>query len=402
MTAFQKGRLIVTSTIMLLFLGVLYAWSMFRVELAAVFPSFTAAQLSLNFTIVTIGFCLGGFFGGKISQRWDQRLAARISAVLILVGFCLCSFMDKLSPENALILMYVSYGALSGLGVGIGYNACVSGTSPWFPSCLGLVSGVLLMGFGFGSLLLGLLIQYLSAKIGVFAVMRVFGVAIFVVVFGGSFFLRKAESASGGEEQEGLSPGQMLARPSFWIYFIWNTISASAGLLVINSSANIAIAFGTAAGLGMIVSVFNGAGRPVTGAIMDKMGQFGGMLIMNGVMIVGGLLLVLAGVSGAAWAVLVGMILVGICYGGGITISAKVIRELYGPRHYAVNFSLSNFCMLPAAFIGPYISGLLQDRSGGDYGSTFWMVLGMSLVALVAIFILRFATGRENRKENFE
>ena len=406
MSGAQKGRLIAASTIMLLFLGVLYAWSMFRVELQEIFPSFTAAQLSLNFTIVSIGFCLGGFFGGKISSRWDQRLAARISACLILLGFLGCSLMEYLSGylsvESALLLMYVCYGGLAGLGVGIGYNACISGTSPRFPKSLGLVSGVLLMGFGFGSLLLGLLIQALSDIIGVFAVMRVFALAIFAVIFAGSFFLKKPEAAQGTAPAEGATPGQMLSRGSFWIYFLWNTISASAGLLVINSSANIAIAFGTAAGLGMIVSVFNGAGRPVTGAIMDKMGQFGGMLIMNGVMILGGLLLVLAAGSGAAWAVLVGMVLVGICYGGGVTISAKVIRELYGPRHYAVNFSLSNFCMIPAAFIGPYISGLLQDRSGGGYDSTFLMVLVMALIALAAIFVLRWAIRRETAKSEMK
>lgn len=404
MSGAQKGRLIAASTIMLMFLGVLYAWSMFRVQLEAIFP-FTAAQFSLNFTIVSIGFCLGGFFGGKLSQRFHQAFSARVSAVLILLGFLGCSFMECLpahySPETALVLMYICYGGLAGLGVGIGYNACISGTSPWFPEALGLVSGVLLMGFGFGSLLLGLLIQSLSALVGVFAVMRIFGVVIFLVMMLGSFFLKKPETAPGAPAEEGATPVQMLSRASFWIYFLWNTIAASAGLLVINSSANIAIAFGTAAGLGMIVSVFNGVGRPVTGAIMDKMGQFGGMLIMNGVLILGGLLLVFAHISGAAWAVLIGMVLVGICYGGGVTISAKVIRELYGPRHYAVNFSLSNFCMIPAAFIGPYISGLLQDRSGGEYGSTFTMVLIMALVALLSVFLLKAALGKEikqNRK----
>lgn len=401
MSVAQKGRLIAASTVMLMFLGVLYAWSMFRVQLEAIFP-FTAAQFSLNFTIVSIGFCLGGFFGGKLSQRFYQAFSARVSAVLIFLGFFGCSFMEYVpvhsSPETALVLMYVCYGGLAGLGVGIGYNACISGTSPWFPEALGLVSGVLLMGFGFGSLLLGLLIQALSALVGVFAVMRIFGVVIFLVMMLGSFFLKKPEAASGTPDGEGAAPGQMLSRASFWIYFLWNTISASAGLLVINSSANIAIAFGTAAGLGMIVSVFNGAGRPVTGAIMDKMGQFGGMLIMNGVLILGGLLLVFAHISGAAWAVLIGMVLVGICYGGGVTISAKVIRELYGPRHYAVNFSLSNFCMIPAAFIGPYISGLLQDRSGGEYGSTFTMVLIMALVALLSVFLLKAALGKETKQ----
>ena len=393
----NKVTLIVSATVMLLFLGILYAWSMFRVELESVFPSFTAAQMSLNFTIVSIGFCLGGFFGGKISLRWSQRLSARIAAVLILAGFMGCSFMENLTPEKALLLMYVCYGALNGLGVGIGYNACVSGTSPWFPKSLGLVSGILLMGFGFGSLLLGLLIPVLSKTVGVFNVFRIYAIAIFAVMVIGSFFLRKPEPAPGQKAVGGLTPGQMLSRASFWVYFMWNIICSSAGLVVINSSANIAIAFGAAAGLGMIVSLFNGAGRPVTGAIMDRLGQFKGMLVMNGLMILGASLLVIAALGNLTLPVMVGMVLLGITYGGGVTISAKVISDLYGPEHYAVNFSLSNFCMIPAAFVGPLLSGILQDRSGGGYLSTFVMVLVMTLIAFCIIFILKALIAREKK-----
>lgn len=393
----RKASLLTASTTMLLFLGFLYAWSMFRVELAEAFPAFTSAQLSMNFTIVSIGFCLGGFFGGKISQRWSQRITAKVSAVLILIGLFGCSYMEKLPPQSALILLYVCYGALGGLGVGIGYNACISGTSPWFPESLGLVSGVQLMGFGFGSLLLGLAIEALSNRIGVFSTFRVFAIVIAVVVFTGSFFLRKPVPPAGSVSQDGCSPREMLRRPSFLLYFIWNTICASSGLLVINSSANIALAFGTAASLGMIVSLFNGAGRPVTGIIMDKLGQFKGMLLMNGILISGGILLVTATKTGWAFAVFVGMILVGVCYGGGVTISAKVISDLYGPKHYAVNFSLSNFCMIPAAFIGPFISGILQDRSGGNYDSTFLMVIVMALIALAVIFLLKAAIRLETK-----
>lgn len=394
----QKAGLLLSAGILLLFLGILFAWSMFRVELMAIFPSFTAAQLSLNFTIASIGFCLGGFLGGKFSHRWNQRVSVRIAAVLVLAGFYLCSFMEGLEPEKALLMLYTGYGALGGLGVGIGYNACVSGSSPWFPGSMGLVSGALLMCYGFGSLLVGLLVESLSDTMGVFGVFRLSAVALFVLMMAGSFFLRKPIPAAGAADH-GCTPGQMLSRGSFWVYFLWNTIDASAGLLVINSSANIALAFGTAASLGMIVSLFNGAGRPVTGAIMDRLGQFKGMLIMNSLLILGGLLLVLGAKTGLAIAVFVGMILVGICYGGGVTISAKVINDLYGPKHYGVNFSLSNFCMIPAAFIGPYISGVLQDRSGGTYDSTFLMVVVLALIALCAVFVLKALIARETKKQ---
>lgn len=394
----QKAGLLLSAGILLLFLGILFAWSMFRVELIAIFPTFTAAQLSLNFTIASIGFCLGGFLGGKFSHRWNQRVSVRIAAVLVLAGFYLCSFMEGLDPEKALLLLYAGYGALGGLGVGIGYNACVSGSSPWFPGSMGLVSGALLMCYGFGSLLVGLLVEALSDTMGVFGVFRLSAVALFVLMMAGSFFLHKPIPAAGAADH-GCTPGQMLSRGSFWVYFLWNTIDASAGLLVINSSANIALAFGTAASLGMIVSLFNGAGRPVTGAIMDRLGQFKGMLIMNSLLILGGLLLVLGAKTGLAVAVFVGMILVGICYGGGVTISAKVINDLYGPKHYGVNFSLSNFCMIPAAFIGPYISGVLQDRSGGTYDSTFLMVVILALIALCAVFVLKALIARETKKQ---
>lgn len=391
--------MLIFGVLITLSLGVLYAWTMFRVEIAKVFPNFTAAQLSMNFTITMVCFCLGGFVGGKLSARFSQNTSTRIAAVLVFIGFMGVSFIGDMSEGAALACMYICYGALSGLGVGIAYNACISGISPWFPQRLGLVSGTLLMGFGFGSLLLGLLVQSLSASIGVFAVFRIFAVILLVVLGVGSFFLEKppvakktADAPSGG-----LTPTQMLKLPSFWIYFVWNTVMSSAGQLVINSSAGIAVFFGAAAGFGLIVSIFNGAGRPLTGMVMDKTGRSHGMLIVNFCLIAAALLLLLGNGTGALVPVIVGMVIVGICYGGGVTISSKVINDLYGAEHYAVNFSLANFCAIPAAFLGPYLSGVLQDRSGGAYGSTFVMLFVLSLVALAMLVLMNIAVKKEHR-----
>ncbi|MCD8117533.1 MAG: hypothetical protein LUE21_10575 [Oscillospiraceae bacterium] len=84
-----------------------------------------------------------------------------------------------------------------------------------------------------------------------------------------------------------------------------------------------------------------------------------------------------------------GMLFMGVCYGGGITISASLIRSLYGPDHYAANFSVCNLCSIPASIIGPMISAWLQDGSGA-YLSTFVMVMVIGLTALVLnVFIRR-------------
>lgn len=399
----KKIRMVVAGTVMLLFLGIIYAWSIFRGEIKALFPEFSAAQLSLTFTITMTGFCLGGFLGGKLSARFSQRFSVRLSSVMLFVGLVGASFMGGMNGKSALVLMYICYGAVCGLGTGIGYNACVSGVSPWFPKRLGLVSGILLMGFGFGSLFLGLLAKSLSISFGVFNVFRLYAAVILIVLFSGSFLLKKPETAhkagSPAGEKISYTSAQMLAKGSFWVYFLWNIILSSSGMLIINSAANISTYFGAAAVLGLVVSVFNGVGRPVTGAIMDKFGQFRGMAMMNGLLIIASLFLIYTSASQNIITMCTGMFIVGICYGGGVTISAKVINDLYGPKYYAVNFSLSNFCMIPASIIGPYISGVLQDNSGGSYTSTFIMLLVMSVIALIIIFLLRLITKKEALKE---
>lgn len=136
------------------------------------------------------------------------------------------------------------------------------------------------------------------------------------------------------------------------------------------------------------MSLFNGGGRPVVGFIMDKLGQLKGMACINSVLILAGVSLVAASVSGNAALACAGMFMVGVCYGGGMTISAKVINTQFGPAYYPVNLSIANFCGIPASFIGPFISGLLMDQSGGDYQSTFVLLLAMGIVNMMIVFIL--------------
>lgn len=125
----HKPLLVGAGVLMLFFLGIIYAWSVFRLHIQQEFPDFTAAQLSLNFSIVMIGFSLGGFLGGILSEKYSPGTAARVSAVFLLVGFFGTSLMGHwsgaLSGYGPLLMMYGCYGVLSGLGTGIGYNVCV-------------------------------------------------------------------------------------------------------------------------------------------------------------------------------------------------------------------------------------------------------------------------------------
>ena len=96
-----------------------------------------------------------------------------------------------------------------------------------------------------------------------------------------------------------------------------------------------------------------------------------------------GICLLMGAIQQNVFFILVGFILVGTSYGGSPSLSSAVILLFYGPKYYAVNLSLNNFILIPAAIIGPLVSSALQERSGGAYHSTFIMIIVFSVLAFI-------------------
>lgn len=386
-----------SGVVLMLFLGAMYAWSYFKVALGAAYPAWSQTNITLNFTIMMSCFCLGGLVAGSFLKKLTKRRQLILAAVLAAAGFWGVSMLPE-DPGAALMQLYLCYGVPNGLGTGIAYNAVLSGVQPWFPDCPGLISGALLMGLGFGALILGNIAAALMGAVGLSATFRVFAIAMLIVLLAGAAIVRQpgerdelpaGQNAAASAPAMELTTAQMLRRPTFWIYFVWNVCLSASGMLVINSASSIAVHYGLAAVVGLVISVFNGLGRLAVGSCMDRLGWKRTMYLVNCVLLASGIVLLLGDRAGSGAVVLAGMLLMGVCYGGGITISAALIRQLYGSRNYASNFAVCNLCTIPAAIIGPMISAALQDMSGGGYFSTFVMVIIMGAVTLALNFGIR-------------
>ena len=116
-------------------------------------------------------------------------MTALAAAVLIFAGFLGVSWLSA-DPETAKVQLYLFYGVLSGLGTGFGYNTIVSGVGGWFPDKNGLATGVLLTGFGLGTMLIGQLADALIPVVGLPTLFRAFAVVIAVVLALGSPMVR--------------------------------------------------------------------------------------------------------------------------------------------------------------------------------------------------------------------
>ena len=134
----------IVGVIVLLFAGLVYAWSVLSTPIGAEFTGWTKAQLSLTFTLVMILFCIGSLLCGLLAGKLSAKNAVRLGAALFLAGFFIASRCQ--SP----LTLYLGFGVLCGLGSGLSYNAVMSTMVRWFPDRPGLISGVLTAAISLG------------------------------------------------------------------------------------------------------------------------------------------------------------------------------------------------------------------------------------------------------------
>jgi len=384
-------------TLLLVFCGLIYGWSLFRAPFGEVYPEWTLSQLSMTFTISMIFFCIGSFVAGKLSAKLKPNMIIRIAAALLLIGFF---GVSRMNPEaGSLPMLYICYGVCGGSGVGLTYNCIIGTMNKWFPDKPGLASGIMMMGFGLGALILGSIATSLIASTGIFNTFMILGVMIFVVLVVGSFIIKAPEAPVGGGAQKvlyGEGPSVMLKSASFWLFMVWCVVINIGGLMVVNGAASIAVAFGAPAIVGMIVSVFNGAGRVIVGNFYDKKGGKIAMILDIALMFAGGIFLVAGAMTTGMVLVLVGLLSMGMCYGGNPTICSTFVNKYYGPKYFAVNFGIAMFNLVPAAIIGPMLSSKLVESSGGSYDSTFVAIVVCAIIATVLWLAVCAAVKKEN------
>ena len=396
----------IVGVIVLLFAGLVYAWSVLSTPIAAEFADWSKAQLSMTFTIVMIMFCIGSLLCGLLSGKLSAKMSVRIGAVLFLLGFFLAS------RTQSLAMLYIGFGVLCGLSSGLCYNAVMSTMVRWFPDRPGLISGVLLMGFGGGSFIIGKLYQaWTPVEIGGWrASFLVMGIIIFVVLAICSFFFvapgadfvapaaknGKAAVKAAGKEYK---PLEMVKKPSFWLYYVWAIALSAAGLALISQASSVvweASASQTAGAVATIVgliSICNALGRVLFGGMYDKYGRSLSMQLVNILFIITSGVLILALTAKSVVVVIIGFILGGLAYSGVTPTNSAFCRAYFGPANYPVNFSLINSNLIFASF-GSTVSGALFDASG-SYNATFFLIIGLAVVGILCSLAISALDKRE-------
>lgn len=392
---------LILGVLSMLFAGIVYAWSILKAPFLEQF-GWGASALALNFTLTMSFFCIGGLLGSKLAARIGVKLSTVLSGILAGAGFLLTSLLDG----SNVVLLYITYALMAGLGIGIAYIVIISTVNAWFPDKKGLSSGSLMMGFGASSLVLGNLANSMFAipAFGWRTTYAILGIATAIALTIAGLVIRrpapgqdlpqpKALKAGRKEnfESRDYTPLQMLHRPTFWCAFLLLVCLTAVGNSVISFARDLALSVGAKAALATtlvgVLAVCNGLGRVITGAVFDAMGRRFTMTAATILVIIAAGVTLLSVVVGSVGLCIVGLCLTGISYGTSPTVASVFTSTFYGQKYFPTNFSITNFNLMCASFVATICSNLLTISGG--YTAPFILLLVLSSMTFVLNLLIK-------------
>ncbi len=283
----EKGRwmLVLLGLIINLCLGTIYSWSVFVAPLTTYFTNelgqtVTAGDILLPFSVFLAFFAVAMPFTGKYIEQYGPRNITIVGGVLTGLGWLLASFATSVP------MLYVVYGIIGGIGVGIAYGVPVAVAARWFPDRRGLAVGLTVLGFGFSAFFTANIAGWLIGAYGVMTTFRIFGIAFVILTI--LLALPLKFPAAGWTPRGWAAPApvagqavtcefrrnQMIRSPTFIGLWLCYFIGCLAGLMAISIAKPVGTDIGVEAGLAVMLvgvfAIFNGFGRPVFGAITDR------------------------------------------------------------------------------------------------------------------------------------
>ncbi|GAB3651933.1 OFA family MFS transporter [Nocardioides korecus] len=375
-------------------IGQIYAFSVFKTSLVDHFGSSQTA-VSWVFSIAIVMLGLSAAILGTWVERNGPRKAMVVAALCWGIGFMIGSAGIAIS---SLPLLYLGYGVLGGIGLGIGYISPVSTLIKWFPDRPGLATGLAIMGFGGGALIA----SPLSTKLlGVFdsgfnptdktsvadghalsTTFLVLGIVYLVFMLIGATLIRLPHDYAEGEEAT-YNPGtngalvrakQAIRTPQFaflWVVLFCN-VTAGIGILeqaapmiqdFFRSGAASSVSPAEAAGFVGLLSLANMGGRFAWSSLSDKVGRKRTYMMYLGVGLVFYVLLATVGQTSTAVFVVLAFVIISF-YGGGFATVPAYLKDLFGTLEVGAIHGRLLTAWSAAGVVGPFIVNGWLDAAG--------------------------------------
>lgn len=382
-------------------IGAAYAYSVYTNPIRDTM-GWSTTEITLAFTLMMALAGIAAAFFGPFVEKNGPRRSAMLAAVLFGAGQAGAGLSVAVDQP---VMFILTYGLMSGLGMGIGYIAPVSTLIKWFPDRRGMATGMAVMGFGAGALITAPVAASLMNSVGVQMTFYILGISYFVLMLAGASYIApppkdwmpaqmKKDIATGKKvvkrDLEHLSAREAVRTRRFWMLWTMMLINTTAGIMIISvaspmSQEVVGLSAAAAATMVGIMGIFNGGGRLVWAAASDYLGRPNVFLIFFVLQVTAFLLFpnITNILLFQAF-----IFLVVSCYGGGFSNLPAFIGDLFGTKQLGQihGYLLTTWSM--GGILGPQIVNQIREQSG-SYIPVFYLFAGLMVLALVMAVLIQ-------------
>lgn len=392
----NRWTIVAAAILMQIALGAVYGWSVFVNPLMEQY-GWSRSEVTLAFTLAILFLGFGTILGGLLQDRRGPRLVATIAGIFYGLGYILTALATSLP------VLYLTYGVIGGVAMGMGYIVPVAVLVKWFPDRRGLITGLAVFGYGAGALLMSPIAAWMIESYGLSATFALLGVAYLIMVTGAAQFYRNPPE---GWSPPGLSPAkkQMESRPArdfgvrealrtrqFWMLFFMLFLNVSAGIMIISQASPMGQeiinldAVESAALVVGIISLFNAFGRIFWAAVSDWIGRRGVFIIMF--LLQALLFLALPNLNTVGLFVAT-TALIALCYGGGFGTMPSFCADYFGTKNVGGIYGWMLLAWGLAAVPSPLMIARIRELTG-TYTIALYVIAAVMAAAVILPLIVR-------------
>lgn len=400
----RRWLVLIASCVINLCIGSLYAWSVFAVPLAEKLSllagngEITAANLAVVFTVANsvgpITMISGGFINDKIGPKW----------ILLVGGILFGGGMFASGGAENVQTLVVTYGLGCGLGMGMAYGCTINNSVKFFPDKRGLIGGIATATYGLSSVIIPPIANLLIRRIGISSTFMTLGIAFTLLIGGGAWFVIKCperycpEGYTANEQSYTGTLGsnknwkQMISDPIFYLMLLMLLFGAFSGLMITSQASSMAqtiagMRVGMAATAVSILALFNAMGRVAAGYLSDKLGRIT-VLVIAFLLELVGLMLLLLTKTGDTLPFMVGISMMGSCFGAFMGVYPGFTADQFGTKNNSVNYGIMFIGFALAGVLGPTTAGKIVSESGA-YTGAFYLAGVLAAAGLILITIYK-------------
>ena len=398
----QGLRVLVPGALLMLFLGIIYVWSVFKAPVSLHY-GWAPERTGLTASFMLCFFVIGILGGGKLQTKIGVRMNTLIGGLMMAAGMAATAFIPEgmtamssypsdalgefvtVTPRAPVFLLYLFYGVIGGFGVGMAYNAIVSSVQKWFPKQRGFATGVAVCAFGASTVIFAPFAEYLNSQFvppTVFIILA----GIFTIATLSLFSFIKTP------EQAGATPPPLKGRQYTTVemlgtsryYFI--TLSLMFGtsvFFIINPDLkDLAIERGLsdfAIYLVMFTGIANTIGRLVVPLMSDKIGRENTNAAILVITALGAFGLCFA----EGFVLIITIAFVAFCFGGYPGLYAVLTSENFGMKNFGANYGAVMVGFMLSSMLFPLAVNQIDNRYVKFAVLGILAVLGAGLVMLL-------------------